>query len=770
MNKSKGETLKILKKKGFNVPDLKLISLNNYKKLNQKNFFEICKYFKGSKIAVRSSSKDEDTSKSSMAGKYNSVLNVNSNNIKAVQSAIKEVIRSYKKKSKHNQIIIQKMVRNVKYSGVCTTVDTHNYLPIIKINFTQDRDTTLITSGKTNKSRTINVFEKKNFYKKNNLVKKVINIIKRLRQIFYNSEIDIEFAIDSNNKFHLLQARKIVLPKNKKIFNTNKLEKNFISLEKKIQKIKKIKYNLFGKTTFFGVMPDWNPAEIIGIKPKPLALSLYKNLITDSIWSKQRKNYGFKNVEPNQLMTTFYGTPYIDIRIDFNSWIPNNLDNKISEKLTNFYLNKFQRNKSLHDKIEFEILYTCLNFSTKKKLSRELNLIFSNKERQEILQNLSEITSKAITNFGEDKKLILELVDKQKKINNDKKIYPINKIFYLIEDCKKFGTLPFAGLARCGFIAIDIIDSLEREKIITSSEKNKFLSSIKNVSTIMQEDETKLTRTKFIEKYGHLRPDTYEITAKNYKEGFKLYFDKKNKKKLKRKKREFKFKTSQKEAISNFLKKLKIPITFDKFLKFLTESIFYREYSKFIFTKSIDLVFNNLIILGTKLSIKREDLLFLDLSTILSGHYNLQDSSFKKRLLKNISENKKNYYENSKIYLNPIICSASDLYYNEEIDDLGNFITEKKVEGRTYYLGKNFSNKKINNKIVFIENADPGYDFLFSKNIKGFVTKYGGQNSHMSIRSAELSIPACIGIGEKKFELMKQQKYIILDCKNKKIF
>ena len=26
----------------------------------------------------------------------------------------------------------------------------------------------------------------------------------------------------------------------------------------------------------------------------------------------------FKNVEPNQLMTTFYGTPYIDIRIDFN--------------------------------------------------------------------------------------------------------------------------------------------------------------------------------------------------------------------------------------------------------------------------------------------------------------------------------------------------------------------------------------------------------------------------------------------------------------------
>ena len=36
-------------------------------------------------------------------------------------------------------------------------------------------------------------------------------------------------------------------------------------------------------------MPDWNPAEIIGIRPKPLDLSLYKELITDHVWAKNRK-------------------------------------------------------------------------------------------------------------------------------------------------------------------------------------------------------------------------------------------------------------------------------------------------------------------------------------------------------------------------------------------------------------------------------------------------------------------------------------------------
>ena len=41
-------------------------------------------------------------------------------------------------------------------------------------------------------------------------------------------------------------------------------------------------------------MTDWNPAEIIGTNPKPLALSLYKYLITDKNWSLARKKMGYK--------------------------------------------------------------------------------------------------------------------------------------------------------------------------------------------------------------------------------------------------------------------------------------------------------------------------------------------------------------------------------------------------------------------------------------------------------------------------------------------
>ena len=71
--------------------------------------------------------------------------------------------------------------------------------------------------------------------------------------------------------------------------------------------------------------------------------------------------------------------------------------------------------------------------------------------------------------------------------------------------------------------------------------------------------------------------------------------------------------------------------------------------------------------------------------------------------------------------------------------------------------------------IICIENADPGYDFLFSKNIKGLITKYGGQNSHMAIRCAELNLPALIGVGEETYNKIKKNKSIKIDCVLKKI-
>ena len=70
----------------------------------------------------------------------------------------------------------------------------------------------------------------------------------------------------------------------------------------------------------------------------------------------------------------------------------------------------------------------------------------------------------------------------------------------------------------------------------------------------------------------------------------------------------------------------------------------------------------------------------------------------------------------------------------------------------------------LSGKIVMIPQADPGYDWLFEHNITGLITTYGGANSHMAIRSAEIGLPAAIGVGEKFYDKLEAATKVELDC------
>jgi hypothetical protein len=104
-----------------------------------------------------------------------------------------------------------------------------------------------------------------------------------------------------------------------------------------------------------------------------------------------------------------------------------------------------------------------------------------------------------------------------------------------------------------------------------------------------------------------------------------------------------------------------------------------REYSKFIFSKSIDYVFENLIKFGKKYNISTEDLSFIKISKIMDMYYNLSNYGTINNLKKHISENKKEYYANKDILLPDVIKSAKDLYIQKKNYDKINFISDKFV-------------------------------------------------------------------------------------------
>ena len=761
--KTKATSLNIKIKKGI-IPFFLYFTVNNYKKNKDKILLRIQKKFKN--VAIRSSCFYEDQKGNSNAGRFKSFLNVKTDNIEILKNKINEVINSYKNfEHPKNQILIQKMVENVKFSGVVTTHDKNDLSPYYVINFSGSSNTAAITSGASENNKTYYVFRKYSKRLPNNIFK-ILELSKELERKTHNKYLDIEFAI-SKNKIYLLQHRPLYKQNKKTLRDERTVEFYLKKLERKIEKLKKRNYNLLGKTTYFGIMPDWNPAEIIGKRPSQLALSLYRELITDNIWSDQRRSYGYKNLHNVNLMLSFFGMPYIDLRTDFNSWVPSKLDNKIGNKLVNYYLDLYKKNPSFHDKIEFKIVNSCHTLTSSKNINKISPKFLNKTDKKKLIDSLKEITKTTFSNIKNEKNKIKLLEIKLNEVKNSK-MYNLDKIYWLIENCKTYGTLPFAGLARAGFVGTEILKSLKDKELINDAFQQNFLQSIKTITSDLKNDLLLLNKKKFINKYGHLRPNTYDIDTKNYKDGFNLYF-KSNSNLNKAKTYNKKINIKNKRKIDLELKKNSFDINSDELFILISESIRLREFSKFLFTKYINEIFYNLKLLFKRIKLDKKNIKYISIHTIKRLFYSLNQNDLNSIFSSEIKEEKLQSDINSIIKLPSNIYNAKDIFFFSLDNDEPNFVTKEKTVGDVLYLKNINKNVYYSNKIVCIENADPGYDFLFSHNIKGLITKFGGINSHMSIRCNELNVPAAIGCGEKIFDKIVLHKTVQLNCENKTI-
>ena len=113
-----------------------------------------------------------------------------------------------------------------------------------------------------------------------------------------------------------------------------------------------------------------------------------------------------------------------------------------------------------------------------------------------------------------------------------------------------------------------------------------------------------------------------------------------------------------------------------------------------------------------------------------------------------------------------MITKPEDIFSFKWPNLFPNFVTQKTIEGDVI----NYENKNnINGNIVFIPNADPGFDWIFSHNPSGLITAWGGANSHMAIRAAELQIPSVLGIGDVLYQKWLGAKRLHINCLTQKV-
>lgn len=726
------------------------------------------KELESTEFIVRSSALNEDTENGSQAGHFESVGNIK--DFKGFQEAVASVIASFDHQEGTNQILVQPMLKDVQYCGVAFTVDPSTLGNYYVINYDETGSTSAITSGNGKESKLLYIFKGMDRKKTDGFVGDLCVTLEELERLFGKNNLDVEFAVTKDHRLYIFQVRALCL--NGSTMEYDRQKKELARIEQRIEREQSKKPFLCGHKTIYGVMPDWNPAEMIGVRPKPLAMSLYREIITDNIWAYQRDNYGYRNLRSFPLMVEFCGLPYIDVRISFNSFIPAELDESISEKLVNYYIERLEKDPSKHDKVEFDIVFSCYTLDLPKRIQVLKEYAFTEEEIEAIVVSLRNITNRIINHdtglWRKDYEKIMVLEKRFDDIMSSD-MEKIEKIYWLLEDCKRYGTLPFAGLARAAFIAVSLLQSLVSESILSEKDYELFMAGVETVSSNMNRDLKELSKQSFLQKYGHLRPGTYDISSPRYDEAPDLYFawTEDAFQKDQNGKEVFRLSLTQMKHLTNALDENGLNHNIIKLMDFMKWVIEGREYGKFVFTKSLSKVIQMIGEIGADYGFSKEDCSYMNIQAIRELYMSTKDT--KKNLEHSIQKGRAEYELTKSITLPPLILGKEDVWAFCYPDTEPNYITLGCTEGEVLVIEGNIENTEIKNRILLIQSADPGYDWIFAHEIRGFITKYGGANSHMAIRAGELGIPAVIGVGTKRFEQYKKAKIIEINALAKNV-
>ena len=762
------------------IEDIYVLTVNEYVNDFIAAFQNIKEKFQGDYIVVRSSSVAEDCFEFSNAGHFESVLGINSSDMVEVKKAIGEVVRSYDQSTdfyKDEQILIQRQTMNVACSGVIFTRDVDSNLPYYLINYDDGGSTDSVTSGSG--GNTIWILRKKAKNNPPNKWKKLLSVVAELESLLNKMILDIEFAVTSDDEVVIFQVRPLAA--NYKFQVKQNDEQFYRCYKKELLAYNNIKNYQTSVPMLLSDMAFWNPSEIIGVNPHNLDYSLYREIITKHAWNEGLLSLGYKRV-PDDLMFRIGNKPYISIDYSFLALTPEALEENLRNKLCHYYEKQLLKDTTSHDKIEFEIVFSCLDFSTDRRLKDLLHEGFSFEEVNILRQTLYNQTNDILENYSRilssDKNDLQELesirlgVERNVDLKCDNVFVTLQSIYQLLSSLKKYGTPQFSRQARCAFISRSLCKSMVEENLFLGKDMDLFMSSIHTVASQFEVDfnafsSGRLSIRDFNRKYGHLRCGTYDIQSPRY-DRIDFYQDTRQQKTQSVKSAEYESISEVESSLKEQLCKLDFSVSSEDILYFIKVSLEEREYFKFEFTKSLSLVLKLIEEVGARMDLTASDLSYLEVADIYAAEYYPSIQELKEFWTTLISKRKEIYREKSMLILPELIVSNKDLEMIEQNEARPNFITTQKVEGDTINLDNN-NTQDIQNKIVIISKADPGYDWIFTKRIVGLITKYGGAASHMAIRCAEFSLPAAIGCGEKIFDYVSKSEKIELDCGNNKI-
>ena len=729
--------------------------------------------FGATPLAVRSSALREDSAAGSLAGRYQSVLGVEAGDVDAIHRAVETVVRSLGRDGggAADQILVQPCLTDVAMSGVLMTRDVASGADYTVVNYDEcSRRTDTVTSGGPAPTRTVLIYRGGTRLPSDPRLRALLRTARELEAITGSDALDVEFAFGANETLHVLQVRPIAATGGwapvDRAAHRAELDAVRALLDRRMRPLP----GLAGGSTVFGQMPDWNPAEMIGSFPHPLARSLYEHLITDVAWRTARASIGYRDPFGWRLMATLADRPYVDVRCSANNLSPAELPDAVAGRVIDAGLALLRARPELHDKIEFEVFPTCLDLGFGAAALRLCEHGLPPADVA-VLQDALRVLTRRIVRGGvraaraqllRTESLAPFAAALGPGAGADPADHPA-RLAALAEATIRDGTVPFAVLARYAFVATALLRSLRDAGVVDPQELDAFLGGIRTVGGELADDLTELasgrtTRGAFLGRYGHLRraPTICRPNAtirRSRPTSCPTALAPAGRRSAPRglRRRAPGLAASTRARVDVALASAGLEFGADELLAFARASIAGRERAKLAFTRNVSAMLELIAEWGTALRFTREDLVLLELPDVLTWAQRGMPPHAVDQLARRVAAARLRREVTAHVLLPPLITCADDLEVVALPASRPNFVSKLRVTAKARALtgGPADLQADLKGHLVVLPGADPGYDWIFGRQIAGLVTCYGGANSHMTIRCAEFGLPAAIGCGKR---------------------
>jgi glutamine kinase len=665
-------------------------------------------------LAVRSARVNEDHDVQD-AGRYLSLLDVPANPDQLCES-VDRVFDSYGRIRGNDGVLVQPQITGVRRAFVASSCGAWA-CAYHTISFATGPAPDAITRGDS-PAETWHLVPDVRHENLPGPVARALDVLLELHEMFDSAPVEIELVEDAES-FWLLQVRP--LPGDR----TSRLPSG--SLERTASELNDVRHK---GASLLGLMPDWNTAELLGAHPRPLAISLFHTLLGEDVWWRARSALGYARPYSDRLIQPVAGRPYIDVRASFESLCPAALSERDRHSLVDAWMARLRRNPALHDRIEFEIVLSGIEFDTAARLAA-MNCDVA---AEELLPALRRITLTAL-----DRDALRETIRTFASLlcAQTSDLDPLaERLLALAGNV----SLAFARVARCDFLAQSLWHSAARLGAISPQRCLAMLADASASTPNIGNGTARASRPSQFD-IRSVMSTPVDVTSDASPESIN-----------------FQLSANESSAVTGLLREHSLPWTADELVDLARLAARARELGKRTLAALLGDWMSGVRKRGMQRGIDAEALSWLSWQE--ATDLNLDGSEIDRR----VSDARSRHRIDAQLKMPMLLAEESELRAVCMPPASGHFHGNGVVEAPLVLLDAQSGHHELPpGSIIAIASADPGFEWIFSRRPRALITAFGGPHSHMALRCADLGCGVVLGLGSDRFDRLIHASQLRID-------